>query len=149
MVTVLQTSHALNISVNSNAVVLEGALTINGVTGPALPSAPIDLRITNPNGGTSTTLLTTSPEGTFFFSFSPSIKGSWTIEALFQGDLLHNAASTTITVEVLEPWPIWYYVLIAAVVSVVLLVVWRKFIHKRKAERPVLRRKRLSFNVRR
>jgi hypothetical protein len=149
IVTVLQTSHALNISVNSNAVVLEGTLIINGVTSPALPSAPIDLRISNPNGGTSTTKLKTSSEGAFFFSFSPNIKGSWAIEALFQGDLLHNAASASITVDVHEPWPIWYYLLIVAAVSVVLLVVWRKFIHKRKAERPVLRRKRLSFNVRR
>ena len=148
-VTVLQTSHALNISVNSNAVALEGTLNINGVTSPELPGAPIDLRITNPNGGTSTTKLKTSSEGTFFFSFSPNIKGAWVVEALFPGDHLHNAVTSSVTVEVHEPWPLWYYLLIAAVVLTVLLVVWRKFIHKGKAERPVLRRKRLSFNVRR
>ena len=92
----------------------------------------INLIVTGPEGNSTTFRATVSSEGTYSYSFRPSIKGQWMVNALFEGNELHMSSSSGSTsFQVTEsPQGIleiilsnWIIIIVGAVVAITIILV--------------------------
>ena len=99
---------SLTLSVSSGEVELGSAITVYGSIAPAM-NACLELVFTRPDGSTTTVEVVSDDDGSFTYSFNPEIEGSWSVKAVFGGDLEHEASVSEVvsfTVETpTEPQP--------------------------------------------
>ncbi|RLF12632.1 MAG: hypothetical protein DRJ69_00775 [Thermoprotei archaeon] len=82
-------------------------ITITGNISPAM-STNIKLVFTRPDGSTMIVEVVSDEDGSFSYSFKPEVEGSWSVKAVFEGDLEHEASTSEaaiFTVEAPAPSP--------------------------------------------
>jgi len=69
--------------------------TVSGAIIPILPDKTVILTYKKPDGSTYNRTATTLSDGNYSDSYKPDSIGSWTVIALWDGDLIHNGASSS------------------------------------------------------
>jgi len=70
------------------------SITVSGAISPALPEKSVALTYEKPDGSTLTRTVTTSSDGSYSDSYNPDATGSWGVTASWEGDYMHEGASS-------------------------------------------------------
>ncbi|MCL1977669.1 MAG: PQQ-binding-like beta-propeller repeat protein [Candidatus Bathyarchaeota archaeon] len=117
------------------------SLTLSGQLSPVLPSVNILLSFTNPDGNIQTSTVTTKPNGSYSYLYTPNIDGAYNVTATYQSKIPITSPTLTFTLNSLSTTPLppttitqipnYLYAIvlvlaIALIVAVALLVLRRR-----------------------
>jgi len=71
------------------------SVTVSGSISPALSDKNVTLTYKNPDGRTVTRTVTTGSDGSYSDSYKPDSAGSWSVVASWEGDSIHDGASSS------------------------------------------------------
>ena len=103
----LKKATALSLTTSLVKVQRGSTITVSGSISPAM-SVNIKLIFTKPDGSTMIVEVVSDENGFFTYSFKPEVEGSWSVKAVFEGDLEHEASTSEaaiFTVEAPTPSP--------------------------------------------
>jgi hypothetical protein len=97
----------ISCSVSPLSITQEKPFTVSGSINPAVSGARIIITFKNPDGSTFTRTVITGLDGSFSDSYHTTEIGSWSVEASWEGDQMHEGASSQqITFTVNEKIPV-------------------------------------------
>jgi hypothetical protein len=85
----------LSCSVFSPEITEEEFVTVLGTLSSDLSGVTVTLNYRNPSGSTVTRTVTTGSDGSYSDYYQPEGEGSWSVTATWDGDLIHEGASST------------------------------------------------------
>ncbi|GAG24040.1 unnamed protein product, partial [marine sediment metagenome] len=104
-------------------------IVVSGVISPATPGRNITLTYTPPDGSETVRNVEADEEGAFRDGYTPNLLGLWTVTASTESDAYHEASSSEpasfTAEEPLDVATLYAYGLLAAVIIIATLVVWR------------------------
>jgi hypothetical protein len=127
---------SVSISVGPSQVTVDESVIIKGSITPAM-SASITLTIKNPDGTTKTLNTTSSPDGTFGFSVALSQEGKYSFAVSFQGDVKHEASTSSEAYAEAKPAPVplWLYAT-ATACAIIIIAAIAVLLRRRKKTPP-------------
>ena len=101
------TSTQLTLALSVSTVDVGTVVGVSGSLTPAAAGVGILIRVTKPDGSTTTLTTSTSAGGTYSTTHTPDGEGIWRYKAVFAGDALHmpsESAEATLTAKAPFPW---------------------------------------------
>jgi hypothetical protein len=80
------TPTSISCSVIPTSVILGNYTTVSGSISPPVPNVPVTLTYTKPDATTSDRTVMTEADGAFNDTYAPSMAGSWSVKAIWEGN---------------------------------------------------------------
>jgi hypothetical protein len=134
-VTISKRSTSISISLEPSQVTVGESVIVKGTITPAM-SAAITLTVKDPDGVTSTLTTTSSPDGTFGFTVALNKKGKYSFVASFQGDIKHEASTSSEAFVEAKPAPVPLWLYATAIVCVIVIIAAIAVLLRRRKKTP-------------
>jgi hypothetical protein len=87
-------STSVSCSISSSEITEGSSVTASGSISPVVPGVTVTLTYKKPDSTKITRTVTTGSDGSYSSSYSPDAVGSWSVTASWNGDSLHEGASS-------------------------------------------------------
>jgi len=141
------TPTAITISLSTKSITLGNNLTVSGSVAPSVSGfvpvsgTTVTLTYTKPDGSTTSTVVISGADGSFSYTYTPNVAGSWSVTANWSGDTTYLGATSSteqfvVTDSSLGGVSLTYLYIIIAIIAIMIAAI-AVYQYKRKNQRPI------------